>query len=476
MSHREILRSSSIMGGSAVVNVAVGIVKTKIVAVILGPAGLGIIILLQNVMQTAASVASLGLGQAGTRQVAEANEEGNTNAIALVRRTLIVATATLGFIAAAVLWLAGDQLTAWFELGPQVASQMRWLAIGTALTVATQAQIALLMGFRRIGDLARVSTLSVIVSAVIGLTAVWLWGRGGIAAYVLSQVGATFVIGHFYVMRLKRSPKVLLSPGAVMHQFTTMLFFGAALTVAAVTVNVGQLLARTLIQQQLGAAAVGLFQAAWLVSVSYLGFVLQAMGADFYPRIVAAANEPQRLARLVNDQIEVALLLAAPVLLGMLGTAPWLMQLLYSRAFEPAVQVLQWQVLGDVLKVASWPIGYLLLAVNASRAYMVAEISAILVFLVALRLLLPIWGVQASGAAVLAMYVFYFAFVFGVAARRVRFRPTRGNLVLLGSLFAACLLMFFIARWMPLAGAALGIVLAAGAGGGCFWHLRHAAR
>ena len=464
------------MGGSAVVNVAVGIVKTKIVAVILGPAGLGIIILLQNVMQTAASVASLGLGQAGTRQVAEANEEGNTNAIALVRRTLIVATATLGFIAAAVLWLAGDQLTAWFELGPQVASQMRWLAIGTALTVATQAQIALLMGFRRIGDLARVSTLSVIVSAVIGLTAVWLWGRGGIAAYVLSQVGATFVIGHFYVMRLKRSPKVLLSPGAVMHQFTTMLFFGAALTVAAVTVNVGQLLARTLIQQQLGAAAVGLFQAAWLVSVSYLGFVLQAMGADFYPRIVAAANEPQRLARLVNDQIEVALLLAAPVLLGMLGTAPWLMQLLYSRAFEPAVQVLQWQVLGDVLKVASWPIGYLLLAVNASRAYMVAEISAILVFLVALRLLLPIWGVQASGAAVLAMYVFYFAFVFGVAARRVRFRPTRGNLVLLGSLFAACLLMFFIARWMPLAGAALGIVLAAGAGGGCFWHLRHAAR
>lgn len=462
------------MGGAAIVNIAVGLLKTKIVALLLGPAGLGVIILLQTVMQTAASVASLGLGQAGTRQVAEANGRGDAEGVALVRRTLLVATTLLGLISATIVWLAGDRLAHWFALGPQAASQMQWLAIGTALTVSTQAQTALLMGFRRIGDLARVSTLSVIVSAVVGIAAVWGWGRGGIVTFVLSQVVATFVIGHIYVMRLERPPRLSIPSVAVRRQLVTMLLFGGTLTVAAVSVNVGQLVARALIQQRLGAAAVGLFQASWLVSVTYIGFVLQAMGADFYPRIVAAAQEPKRLVQLVNDQIEVALLLAAPVLLGMLGIAPWLMRLLYSRAFDPAVQVLQWQVLGDVLKVASWPLGYLLLAINASRTYMVAEISAILVLLAALWLLLPALGLEASGASVLAMYVFYIATVYGVAVKRTGFRPTRTNRILLGSLLAACSWVFAMTRAVPLVGAVSGIVLAVGAAALCVWRLRDA--
>lgn len=473
-SHTEILRSSSIVGGAAIVNVAVGLAKTKIVVLFLGPAGLGLIVLLQNLMQTAASLASMGLAQAGTRQVAEAQALGDHAHIALVRRTLFVATLLLSAVSAAVVWLLSDRLAAWVAPGMAIGWQVRWLVLGVVATVATQAQGALLGGFRRIGDLARISVFSVLTAAVTGIAAVWLWGEGGIVAFVVVQVVAAFVIGHFYVARLPRAPKAAIAPRALGRQFATMLAFGGALTVAAVSVNAGQLFARTLIQQQLGAGAVGLFQASWLVSITYIGFVLQAMGADFYPRIVAAAREPQRLARLVNEQIEVALLLAAPVLLGMLGAAPWLMRLLYSRAFDPAVQVLQWQVLGDVLKVASWPLGYLLLAIGASRAYMAAEIGAILTLLAALWLLLPAFGLEASGAAVLAMYVFYLGVVYGVAARRTGFRPTRVNLALLGSLFAACALVFAVTRQLPLVGAALGIVLAGGAAALCFWRLRDA--
>ena len=49
-SHRRILRSSSITGGSALVNIAVGLAKTKLAALWLGPAGLGLIVLLQSLM------------------------------------------------------------------------------------------------------------------------------------------------------------------------------------------------------------------------------------------------------------------------------------------------------------------------------------------------------------------------------------------------------------------------------------------
>ena len=471
-SHKQILRSSSIIGGAAVVNIAVGLVKTKIVAILLGPVGLGLIVLLQNLMQTAASVANMGLGQAGTRKVAEAL--GDQARIALVRRTLLVATALLGLTAAATMWAASDPLAEWVAPGMHAGWQVRWLGIGVAVTVATQAQTALLMGFRRIGDLARVSTLSVLVSAVVGVGAVWWWGEGGIVAFVLIQVVATFAIGHFYVARMPRPAHVPLPMAALRGELTGMLSFGAALTVAAICVNAGQLFARSLIQQRLGAAAVGLFQASWLISVTYIGFVLQAMGTDFYPRAVAANKDPKLLVRLVNEQTEVALLLAAPVLLGILGIAPWLMRLLYARAFDPAVAVLQWQVLGDVLKVASWPLGYLLLAINASRVFMVAEITSIGVLLAVLWLLLPLIGLEASGASVLGMYLFYLPLVYGFGVVRAGFRWTRGNLLLGGGLFTACTAVMTMSRAMPLAGASLGLGLAGGAGILCVWRLRHA--
>ncbi|MCB1507177.1 MAG: O-antigen translocase, partial [Hyphomicrobiaceae bacterium] len=71
-SYRTILRSSSIMGGASVINVLIGLLRMKLVAVLLGPAGIGLIGLLQNLMQAASGVAAMGLGTVGVRQIAEA--------------------------------------------------------------------------------------------------------------------------------------------------------------------------------------------------------------------------------------------------------------------------------------------------------------------------------------------------------------------------------------------------------------------
>jgi len=69
--------------------------------------------------------------------------------------------------------------------------------------------------------------------------------------------------------------------------------------------------------------------------MTYLGFVLGAMATDYYPRLTAAISDTATATRLVNEQTEVALLLCAPVLLAMLGLAPWVIHLLYSAEFAP---------------------------------------------------------------------------------------------------------------------------------------------
>lgn len=469
-SHREILRNSSIVGGAAAFNILAGLIKTKLVAVLLGPTGVGLIVLLQNLMQTFGAVAGLSLGSVGTRQIAEANGSGDGRQVSIVRRALswaVLALATAGGVA----FLLSGAWTKTALGGSDIGGSIGWLALGIALSVVAQGQSALLTGYRRIGDLARLNILSVNIAAAVGIAAILIGGNRGILVFVLAPIVITTIAGRFYVRRLLTTVPEAAGLAELKPQWFTMLRLGVALTLAGTAVTGGQLAARIMIQRVLGADAVGYFQASWVVSVTYIGLVLQAMGTDFYPRITAMIGDREAANTMVNEQTEVALLLAAPVLLGALGTAPWIVPLLYSRTFEPAVVVLQWQVLGDVLKVASWPLGFLLLASGASLAFMIAEIAAISVLLAVLALGLPLVGLQAGGIAVVAMNLCYLPVVYAVARVRTGFRWSRLNLMLLVALAMAGVTTLVVSRVSPIAGGLLGVMLAVGAGGLCLWRL-----
>ena len=179
----------------------------------------------------------------------------------------------------------------------------------------------------------------------------------------------------------------------------------------------GQLAVRTLIGQELGWTALGHFHAAWTISMTYLGLVLQAMATDYYPRLSEKLGDQPALRRLVAEQTEVALLLAAAVLLLMMGAAPLVLHLLYSSEFRQAADLLRWQVLGDLLKVAAWPLGFVLLAAGRNRAYVANEALAMGVFVGATTLLLPVLGLKAAGLAFVCMYAAYLCAA-AVAVRR----------------------------------------------------------
>jgi PST family polysaccharide transporter len=244
-------------------------------------------------------------------------------------------------------------------------------------------------------------------------------------------------------------------------QLSALIRLGLAFTIGGIALLVGQLAMRTLVQRDLGLDALGYFQAAWFISITYIGFVLQAMGTDYYPRLTATIHDHSAANRLVNEQTEVAMLLAAPVLLGLLALAPWVVQLLYSSAFGEAVIVLRWQILGDALKIASWPMGFILLATGDARAYMISETVAVAVMVGTTALLLPIIGLQACGVAVLVMYLFYLPLVHQLARRRTRLCWQASVTRLFWLVLIACSLTFTLAWWNDVAGALFGSVAAA---------------
>jgi O-antigen/teichoic acid export membrane protein len=466
-SHRTILRSSSIIGGAQVINIAVGLLKMKVVAVLLGPAGVGLIGLYLSLIQTASSIAALGIGNVGTRQIVAAHAEGGDEAVGRTRRALFWGNMALSLIGAALFWLASGWIARLILGDESSTNDVAWLSVGVALTVAAGSQGALLTGLRRIGDLARINVSAGVIGAALGVLALWLWGAQGLIVMILVAPIVTFMLGHLYVARLGPPAGAPIRLPEMSREWWAMAKLGFAFMLSGIVTTLGHLAARTLVQRDLGPEAMGQFQAAWAIGMTYLGFVPSAMATDYYPRLTAAIHDTATATRLVNEQTEVALLLCAPVLLAMLAMldlAPWVIHLLYSAEFAPAVEILRWQLLGDVLKVMSWPLGFVLLAVGAGKTFVLTESVGMAVFVLGVFVGLPLIGIRATGVAFLALYVAYLSIVWWFGGRMIGFRWTRAVKAQALAVIAAAVTVDIAARCSEPLGAVLGLGLALATG------------
>lgn len=433
----------------------------KAAAVLLGPTGVGLIGLYTNLMQTATTVSALGLGTVGTRQIAAANAGNGETTVGQARRSLFWAALVLSFIGALLFWLTSGWIGRIVTGEDTRSAEIAWLSIGVGLSVASASQAALLTGLRRIGDLARINAGSGVVSAALGVTSLWLWGSNGLLAMILVAPATTFFLGHLYVTRLGRPAGQRERLPEMAQRWRELVTLGIPFMLSSLVTIFGHLSVRTLVQNELGLEALGHFQASWMIGATYLGFVLGAMGTDFYPRLTASIDDSVAAARLINQQTEVALLLCSPLLFVMFGSTPFVIFLLYSTDFYASIEILRWQILGDILKMMSWPLGIFLIASGAGKTFIFAETLGTSVFVLSVFVGLPLIGLTATGLAFVALYSVYLPTMWILIRRRINFQWTRAVKAQVAIIVAGILIIGAFTLWSDTAGALAGLGLGA---------------
>lgn len=453
-SHRQVFQSSAILGGASVIQMAIGIAKVKFLAVMLGPAGIGLMGLYQNIMFMASILAGCGMGSSGVRQLAAATDDAET--LIVIRRTLWIAGLVLGLAGMAILWLVSEPIAYWVFGDNAHAREVGWLGLGLLFTVVAASQTAILQGLRQVGELAKVSILSAVVGAFVGVLAVYILGAEGLLWFVLTAPAATFLVATVYVTRLPK-PQQPYDLAAIRQQWLLIMKLGIPLMSAGLLTLLTQLAVRSVVLRELGLDASGYFQAAWAISFTYVGFVLNAMALDYFPRLTTAINDHERAAKLVNEQAEMALLMVGPILMVMITLAPAVIHLLYAENFGPAVEILRWQVLGDILKVASVPIVFIFLAKGHGGVAIAIQIIWSLAYLGPVILGIEKYGLVMAGVGFGFAYLIYYGVVGIIAFKVIEFLPSRRNWIF------TLLLLLVAGSILALSGAAPAAAVAFGA-------------
>jgi len=146
------------------------------------------------------------------------------------------------------------------------------------------------------------------------------------------------------------------------------------------------------------------------------------MGTDFLPRLTAIAENREECNRTANEQVEVGLLIAIPGVVLVLAFAPLIIRVLYSDRFTPAIELLRWFSLGMLVRVASWPLGFILVAKGARKYFLLAELSSNVVYVLLVWAGIKMLGLVGAGMAFFGFYLFSMSILYLIVHRLSGFR------------------------------------------------------
>jgi PST family polysaccharide transporter len=455
----QILKSSALIGGSSAVNVCFRIVRTKAMALILGPTGFGLLGLYDSIAELTRSVAGMGVKTSGVRQIAEAVGAGDTQCIARTVTTLRRVAFCSGGLGALLLMILCKPVSRLTFGDDKHAVAVALLALAVFFSDVSDGQAALVQGMRRISDLARMSIWGAFYGMVLSIPIVYFLGERGVVPSLVCVAAMGILTSWWYARKIKVE-RVATSLREVIAETSALLKLGLVFMASGLMAMGSFYLVRVIVLRKLDIEAVGFYSAAWGFGGLYVGFILQAMGADFYPRLTAVAKDNAECNRLVNEQAEVGLLIAGPGLLATLTFAPLVIQLFYSDKFGPAVEILRWICLGMMLRVTSWPMGFMLIAKGKGTLFFWSELASNLVYLGLVWLGVMMYRLPGAGMAFFGSYVVYWLGIYLIVRRLSGFRWSTTNLRL-AAIFLPGIAAVFVGWYFlsHIAAAILGVTL-----------------
>src|SRR5690606_15445424 len=166
----------------------------------------------------------------------------------------------------------------------------------------------------------------------------------------------------------------------------------------------------------------------------YIGFVLIAMGNEYFPRVAASLNDPFKLRVMISHQIEIALLIGIPALLVTYLYAPIVLRLLFSADFASATEVLRLFVLGDLVKLTAFPMRYVVMSSGRGGYFLFSELIPVGVLLALVFFAGDILGMAVIGYGYIIMNLLVFALSLAYCRRKYSYQwgPAASRIVMIG--------------------------------------------
>lgn len=440
--YKSTFKNTVAFGGLQFINILISIVKGKFLAVFLGPTGLGINNILLNSLNMITTVNDLGLDLSAVRSISENLEDENK----VIRTVTIVRKLFLwtGILGALFTILFANNLSFWTFGTHDYALSFVFLSLYVFFTTITKSQQTILRGIRKIDYILKSSFIGSVAGLIISLPLIYFYGEKGIVPTLILTSFVVYITSLFFFKKINLQ-EINVKGSDVIAESKGMIKLGIMLMISIFIGMMVKYLISIGISRIGSFKDVGLYTAATSISGQYVGFILAALGADYFPRLAAAHTNIDKLNKVVNDQAEVVLLLATPILIIMIITAPLMIRVLLTNDFMPIVTFIRFIALGSFFQLFSYCLGYISFAKNDKRTYLFLEAGfGASLHLVVTLVSYYLWGIDGFGYGFVIIYVIYTLVISIVTFKLYHFRVQKETLKFFTINFLFIVSIFFL--------------------------------
>lgn len=413
----KVLKVMGLFSGVQILTILFSIVRTKLVAIWLGPVGMGLFGLYNSMLDTISGIAQMGTGTGVVRELAVSPRETLPKLVAVIRRWGV----GLG-LAGALLTLLLSPMLSHLTFGDE---DHTWgfmvLSLAVLLLTVSGTESAVFQGMKRYRKLAKATVWGSFIGLVISAPMFYFWGIDSVIPSMLVSAIAAWACRGFYREKVA-PPDERIGVKETLLTGRGFALFGLYITVTVFATNAVSYVFMSYLNRVAGTETAGLYQAGFTLVNRYVGLILFAVGMEYLPRLSEVSLSPRRVGLFLTHEILLIMLVMFPIVTLFIAADELIVRLLYDRPFIVMLPFVTWAVIGTVFRAWSWCMAYVILAKSDGVTYLVTELLSAAVAIVLNILFYNQWGIAGLGYAYTAWYLFYVVEIWIVCRRRYRLK------------------------------------------------------
>ena len=446
--NRIITKAAALFGGVQVVSILCSVIRTKVIAILLGSTGIGIIGLYNSAIETITALTGLGIRSSSVREISEAHSHNDNNEISRIVTVVRRWSWFVGLLGAVVLISLAPLLSRTTFGDDRHIWGFVLLSCTMLFNALTSGEQAILQGTKQLRRLARCSVYGSIVSLLVSLPLYYFMGIDGIVPSLILYAAATLIVTLFYRERnIETTPMNIRQTATQGREMVTL---GVFMTVSSFITTLFSYIFAAYLNARSGEAVVGYYQAGFTLMNKYVGLIFTAMAMEYYPRLSSVAKDNEQLSRYVGKQVEMMQLMLAPIIAIFIMLHPIMVQILYTADFFVINGYLLLAIQGITFKAISWSLGFVLLAKGSGKLYFVTELLSDTITLALNIVGYHYWGLAGVGASYTIGFILYLIIIYVVCRKNYNIQPGRKAwLATFIVSFIACILLvaYTYMRW-----------------------------
>jgi O-antigen/teichoic acid export membrane protein len=385
-----------------------GWIINKAIAIYIGPEGTSLTEQFRNFLQTAQGFATMGISEGVTKYAAkyQNNKKQLSSFLASTYKIVLITSIIVG----AFLVLFSGQIN--HQLFGQRDFSLLIMLTGILIPVLSINIIllAILNGFQKYKKITYINIISNITSALIAIFLVKVYGLIGSLILIIATQLISFITTLFFIRAdMVELLNFSLKNSKTIHYKRLYSYIIMAL-VTAIVIPLFSILIRNLIfnfyTDDNGIHA-GYWDAVKKISGLLLAFITPIFSLYYYPQLAKIRTNKEFKLELKKFYKQIfPLFLTALIILFLLKY--WAILLFFSKAYLPMKDLFAWQLAGDLIRIMSLTIAFLMLAKSHVIKYIATEIGFWIIYYGLSCLLINHYQLKGVVIAYFITYILYF--------------------------------------------------------------------